>query len=73
MDLRAVIFVPALVGSVIAGFVFLLFAAHYYLTVLEGTGAGAKEVTWISEPDSGIRRNRLRTRAMTISSTPTTQ
>src|SRR5438874_3371049 len=50
MDLRAVIFVPALVGSVIAGFVFLLFAAHYYLTVLEGTGAGAKEVTWISEP-----------------------
>ncbi|MCI0705042.1 MAG: hypothetical protein L0241_28615, partial [Planctomycetia bacterium] len=50
MDLRAVIFVPALVGSTIAGFVFLLFAAHYYLTVLESTGAGAKEVTWISEP-----------------------
>src|SRR5262245_7700514 len=50
MDLRAVIFMPALAGSVIFGFVFLLFASHYYLTVLESTGAGAKEVTWISEP-----------------------
>jgi hypothetical protein len=50
MDLRAVIFMPALAGAVIFGFVFLLFASHYYLTVLEGTGAGAKEVTWISEP-----------------------
>lgn len=50
MDFRAVIFVPALVGGVIFGFVFLLFAAHYYLTVLESTGAGAKHVTWVSEP-----------------------
>lgn len=50
MDLRAVIFVPALVGAIIFGFVFLLFAAHYYLNVLESTGAGAKEVTWVSEP-----------------------
>jgi hypothetical protein len=50
MDLRAVLFVPALAGSVICGFVFLLFAANYYLTVMESTGVGAKEVTWFSEP-----------------------
>jgi hypothetical protein len=50
MDLRAVIFIPALVGSAICGFVFLMFAAHYYLTVLESTGAGGKEVAWQSEP-----------------------
>jgi hypothetical protein len=50
MDLRAVIFVPALVGSLVCGFVFLIYAAHYYLTVLESTAAGAKEVTWLSEP-----------------------
>jgi len=50
MDLRAVIFVPALAGAVIFGFAFLLFAANYYLTILEGTAAGAKEVTWYSEP-----------------------
>src|SRR5207248_872812 len=50
MDLRAVIFMPALAGAVILGFVFLLFMCHYFLTVLEGTGAGAKEVTWINEP-----------------------
>ena len=40
MNLGALIFVPALVGSVVFGCVFALFAAHYYLTVLEGTGAG---------------------------------
>lgn len=50
MNLNAVIFVPALAGSVIFGFVFLLFAANYYLTVMESTGVGAKEVTWFSEP-----------------------
>jgi hypothetical protein len=50
MDLRALIFVPALAGSVILGFVFLLFAAHYYLTVLEGTAAGAKQIPWIPQP-----------------------
>ncbi|MBY0457981.1 MAG: hypothetical protein K2V38_11625, partial [Gemmataceae bacterium] len=49
MDLRAFIFVPALVGSTILGFVFLMFAAHYYLTVLEGTAAGAKEIPWGGE------------------------
>jgi hypothetical protein len=49
MDLRAVIFVPALVGATICGYIFLTFAAHYYLTVLESTAAGAKEVTWIGE------------------------
>ena len=46
MDLRVVIFVPALAGSAIMGFTFLLFAANYYLTVLESTAAGAKEVQW---------------------------
>lgn len=50
MDLRAVIFVPALAGCVIFGFVFALFASHYYLMLLQGTGAGAKRVTWESEP-----------------------
>jgi hypothetical protein len=50
MDLRALIFMPALVGAVVFCFVFLLFACHYYLTVLESTGAGAKEVTWPHEP-----------------------
>lgn len=49
MDLRAVIFVPALVAAAICVFCFLTFAAHYYLTVLEGTAAGAKHLTWFSE------------------------
>jgi hypothetical protein len=50
MDLRAVIFVPALVGSTIFVFLFLLFAAHHYLTVMQSTGAGARNVEWVSEP-----------------------
>jgi hypothetical protein len=50
MDLRAVIFMPAMAGAVIFAFVTLLFASHYYLTVLEGTATGSKEVTWMSEP-----------------------
>src|SRR5688572_18505722 len=49
MDLRAVIFMPALAGAVIFGFVFVLFLSHYYLTVLEGTPTGSKEVTWHAE------------------------
>jgi hypothetical protein len=49
MDLRAVIFMPALVGGVVFGFVFLLYLSHYYLTILEGTATGAKEVTWQAE------------------------
>jgi hypothetical protein len=50
MDTRAIIFVPALAGAVIFGFVFCLFAAHAYLTVLQTTGAGAKQVTWVNDP-----------------------
>ena len=50
MDLRAVIFVPALAGSVICAFIFLLFAANYFLTVMESGSVGAREVTWHSEP-----------------------
>ena len=50
MDLRAVIFVPALAGSVIFGFVFALFAANYYLNVLQSTGSGARQIVWTGEP-----------------------
>lgn len=49
MDLRAVIFMPALAGAAILAFVFLTFAAHYYLTILESTATGAKPVTWMQE------------------------
>ncbi len=49
MDYGAIIFVPALVAAAICVFFFLTFAAHYYLTVLEGTAAGAKHITWFSE------------------------
>jgi hypothetical protein len=34
MDLRAVIFMPALAGAVVFGFVLVLFLSHYYLTIL---------------------------------------
>jgi hypothetical protein len=46
MDLRALIFVPALVGAAIFTAIFLTFVAHYYLTVLESTAAGARQVVW---------------------------
>ena len=46
----ALIFVPALVASAVFGFVFSIFAAQHYLTVLQSTGSGAKQVTWPSEP-----------------------
>lgn len=49
MDFRAIIFVPALVAAAICVFFFLTFAAHYYLTILEGTAAGGKQITWFSE------------------------
>lgn len=49
-DLGAVIFVPALAGSVIFGFVFALFAAHHYLTAVQSTGSGARDVVWSNEP-----------------------
>jgi hypothetical protein len=50
MNLDAIIFVPALAGSVIFGFVFALFAAHHYLTAVQSTGSGARDVVWVSEP-----------------------
>jgi hypothetical protein len=50
MNLDAIIFIPALAGSVVFGFVFLLFAAHHYLTVVQSAGSGAREVVWLSEP-----------------------
>ncbi len=48
MDLRALIFLPALVGAAICAFVFFTFASRFYLTVLESTAAGAKHVVWES-------------------------
>jgi hypothetical protein len=42
--------VPAIAGAAIMGFVFLMFAANYFLTILESSGVGSKEVTWYSEP-----------------------
>jgi hypothetical protein len=55
MDLRALIFVPALVGSIIFTFILLLFASSYYLTVLESTATGARDVTW--QQGEGITDN----------------
>src|SRR5579883_140426 len=49
MDLRALIFIPALVGAVICVFFFFMFAASYYLTILESTASGGREVTWVPE------------------------
>ena len=46
----ALIFVPALVASAVFGFVFSIFAAQHYLTVLQSTGSGARQVAWPSEP-----------------------
>ena len=46
MDLRAVLFVPALAGAAICVFVLLLYAADYYLTILESTASGGKDVDW---------------------------
>lgn len=46
----AIIFVPALAGCAVLGFVFALFAANHYLTVLQTTAAGARHVTWGDEP-----------------------
>jgi len=50
MDLRAFIFVPALVACVILGFLFALFLANAYLNVLQSTGSGARDMAWPSEP-----------------------
>jgi len=49
MNLDALIFIPALVGSVICGIIFVCFVAHHYLTILESTAAGGREVTWMAE------------------------
>jgi len=45
----AIIFVPALAATAALGFVFALFAANHYLTVLQSTAAGAKHVVWGEE------------------------
>lgn len=46
----ALFFVLALAGLAAVGFVFALFAANAFLTVLQGTAAGAKSVEWQREP-----------------------
>ena len=50
MDLRAFIFVPALVACVIFGALFATFAAQHYLNVMQSTGSGARQVVWPAEP-----------------------
>ncbi|MFO0804799.1 MAG: hypothetical protein U0791_16960 [Gemmataceae bacterium] len=50
MDLRAFVFVPALVACVLFGAAFALFLANHYMNVLQSTGSGAREVSWPSEP-----------------------
>src|SRR5207237_10232339 len=49
-DLSAIIFAPALAGSVIFGLVFALFAAHHYLTAVQRTGSVARDVVSSKEP-----------------------
>ncbi len=49
IDIRVLILVPAIAGCAIAGFLFALFLATAYLTVLQSTGAGAKGVVWTRE------------------------
>lgn len=46
----AILFVPALAGAAVLGFVFALFAANHYLTVMQSTAAGARHVVWGDEP-----------------------
>lgn len=50
MDLRAFIFVPALVACVIFGALFAAFAAQHYMNVLQGTASGAKQIVPPAEP-----------------------
>jgi hypothetical protein len=49
LNLDALIFVPALAGCVMAGILLVCFAAHHYLTILESTAAGGREITWMRE------------------------
>lgn len=49
MDFRAVIFVPALAGCVVVGFPLALYGAHAFLTIFQGTAAGAKQIEWPSD------------------------
>ena len=48
-NLDVLIFVPALAGCVMAGILLVCFAAHHYLTILESTTVGGREVTWMRE------------------------
>src|SRR5262245_59008714 len=48
--MNAFLFIPLLALTWAFGFVLALFAAHYFLTVLESTAAGNEKVVWPEEP-----------------------
>ncbi len=48
-DLSAFLFVPALVGSIIVGFLVGTYASHVFLSVLQSTAAGSDETDWPDE------------------------
>jgi hypothetical protein len=48
--MNAFLFIPLLAATWVLGFVLSLFAAHYFLTVLESTAAGNDNVVWPEEP-----------------------
>ncbi len=48
--MNAFLFIPLLAGTWALGFMIALFAAHYFLTVLESTASGNEKVIWPEEP-----------------------
>src|SRR5580704_6903005 len=48
--MNAFLFVPLLALTWAFGFLLIIFASHYFLTVLEGTAAGNEEVAFPDEP-----------------------
>jgi hypothetical protein len=48
--MNAFLFIPLLAATWALGFVLSLFAAHYFLTVLESTAAGNDKIVWPEEP-----------------------
>ncbi len=48
--MTAFLFIPLLAATWICGFILILFAAHYFVTVLESAAAGSETVIWQEEP-----------------------
>lgn len=48
--MNAFLFIPLLAATWVLGFVLSLYAAHYFLTVLESTAAGNDKIVWPEEP-----------------------